>query len=205
MIPALPTGAEGLAVAGWAPEGQGTAVLLAPEGARFWQVLTASGEWQDGAADPVDRWSRRVIGAVAAEWGGRAVFPSDGPPWPPFQAWAVASGRAWVSPVGMLVHDRMGLWTSFRGAVLLDAPCPPVPATAPPCAACPGQPCRSACPVGALGPGGYDLAACHGWLDTAGGADCMAAGCRARRACPAGDAYGRLPAQSAYHMRQFHR
>nr|WP_229583293.1 ferredoxin [Paracoccus sp. S-4012] len=167
--------------------------------------MVASPEWQDGEPNPVDRWSARVIGALAAGWDGRAVLPSDGPPYPPFQAWAVASGRAWVSPVGMLVHAWMGLWASFRGAVLLDAPCPAPPARPAPCETCPDRPCLSACPVGALGPAGYDLAACHGQLDRPGGADCMTAGCLARRACPAGQGYGRLPGQSAYHMRQFHR
>lgn len=195
---------EGLFISGLAPLDGGTAVLLSPNGAAFWAALTASPEWRDGGPDPVDRWSVRVIGAFATACGGRAVFPF-GPGAADFLGLARRSGRAWVSPVGMLVHDVMGLWCSYRGAVLLPQPCPSQPPADPPCARCPARPCLSACPVGALGgAAGYDLAACHGWLDRPQGRDCMAAGCRARRACPAGAGYGRLPAQSAHHMRHFH-
>lgn len=195
---------QGLFISGLAPLDGGTAVLLSPDGAAFWPVLTASPEWRDGGPDPVDRWSARVITALAAEWGGRAILPF-GSDRADFLGLARASGRAWVSPVGMLVHDAMGLWCSYRGAVVLPQPCPPRPAAPAPCARCPDRPCLTACPVGALGgAAGYDLAACHGWLDRRDGADCMTAGCRARRACPAGAGYGRLPAQSAHHMRHFH-
>lgn len=195
---------EGLFVSGLAPLEGGTAVLLSPDGADFWRVLTDSAEGRDGTPNPVDRWSARVIGALAGRWGGRALLPF-GAGAADFLGLARASGRARVSPVGMLVHDSMGLWCSYRGAVLLPVPCPPQPATPSPCAACVARPCLDACPVNALGgAAGYDLAACHRWLDTPAGSDCMTEGCRARRACPAGRAYGRLPAQSAHHMRHFH-
>jgi epoxyqueuosine reductase len=58
--------------------------------------------------DPIDRWSRRVIGHMACDLGAKALFPFGGPPWHPFIAWAKRSGRAWESPVGFLVHDRAG-------------------------------------------------------------------------------------------------
>lgn len=194
----------GLFVAGMAPEDGGTVVLLAPDGARFWQILQAAPEGRDGRPDPVDRWSLRVIAALARDSGGRAVFPFGGPPYAPFMRWALASGRAWVSPVGMLVHDAMGLWTSFRGAVWLPRPCPPAPTAAAPCLSCASQPCRSACPVDALKGDRYDTDACHGWLDRAEGRDCLTLGCAARRACPVAAAHGRLPAQTAHHMTYFH-
>ena len=38
-----------------------------------------------------------------------------------------------------------------------------------------------------------------------GDRDCMKAGCLVRRACPVTQAYARMPEQSAYHMRQFHK
>ena len=180
-----------------------TLVLIGPQG-RWWQSLVTSDEWRDSQPHPVDRWSKRVLNAIATGLGGTALFPSDGPPYPPFLHWAKATARMWQSPVGMLVHAKAGLWVSFRGVLALPFPLDLPPATNP-CTQCPGQPCRTACPVGALTPSGYDTAACHAFLDTPPGTDCMSQGCAARRACPLGQSHARSPAQSAYHMRQFHR
>lgn len=185
-----------------APAGTGTLVLLGPEGPAFWRVFRASPEAGDGAADPLDRWSARVIGGLSARLGARALFPFGGPPWQPFTGWARASGTAWPSPVGLLVHARVGLWVSYRGALALGERLA-LPAPGPrPCDDC-RRPCLDACPVGALAGAGYDLAACHGWLDSPGGADCMMRGCAVRRACPVGAGL-RPEAQSAFHMAAFH-
>jgi epoxyqueuosine reductase len=180
-------------------------VLVGPQGgARFWQIITASAEWADGAADPLDRWSKRVLGGIAAGFDGAAIFPSDGPPWPPFLTWAQQTGRAWASPVGMLVHAQAGLWLSFRGAlalpfaVVLD----PLPN---PCTTCQTRPCLNACPAGALTSAGYNVPACHAWLDTAPGETCLSEGCQLRAACPASKSHARSHQQSAYHMGQFHK
>ncbi len=186
--------------------GVGTLVLLSPAEPGFWAHVTASAEFRDGMKDPLDRWSRRVIGRLAHDFGGAALFPFGGPPYAPFYDWALRSGRAWASPVSLLVHETMGLFASYRGALAiperLDLPRAPQPER--PCDACP-QPCRTACPVKALARTGYDVAACHGFLDQAAGKDCLSLGCNVRRACPASIAYGRLPEQSEWHMRQFHR
>ncbi|MCC5963318.1 MAG: ferredoxin [Rhodobacteraceae bacterium] len=186
------------------PEGVETLLLLAPDGPRFWSELVASPEYADGRPDPVDRWSRRVIDTLAAELGARALYPFGATPPHPFFSWALATGQIFASPVGWLVHPRAGLWLSFRGALgfarRIDVP-PPAQS---PCTGC-AQPCVTACPVGALTDKGYDLPACHAYLDTPEGAQCMAHGCAVRAACPVSQAHGRDPAQSAYHMRQFHR
>ena len=187
-----------------APKGTRTLLLLGPAEPGFWSHVTAAPEFRDGNPDPLDRWSRRVIGRLACDLGAKALFPFVGPPWQPFIAWARRSGRAWQSPVGFLVHDRAGLMVSYRGALALKARIDlPAPPDAPPCATC-AAPCVSACPVGALSQSGYDTAACHAYLDTAPGADCMDRGCAVRRACPVSRSYGRLPGQSAFHMRRFH-
>ena len=177
-------------------------VLLGPAGPDFWPHVTAAPEFADGAPDPLDRWSLRVIGALASDLGARAVFPFDGPPWPSFTGWARRSGRAWSSPVGLLVHDTTGLMLSYRGALALPHRIYlPAPA-ARPCDTCDGQPCRTACPVSALSPDGYDVPACKADLDRPGN-DCMARGCAVRRACPLSQGAGRSEAQSAFHMGYF--
>lgn len=195
------------------PTGTKTLLLLGPLGPGFWPHLKAQPEWasfqQKLCADPVDRWSRRVIGTVvrdlgACGLGAKALFPFGGPPYHPFYKWALRSGRSWESPVRLLVHDVAGLFVSFRGALALSADLPLCPAPPRPCDTCP-KPCLAACPVAALTGGGYDLPACHAYLDTPPGADCMTTGCAVRRACPLSLAYARMPEQSAYHMGQFHK
>lgn len=188
-----------------APPGTGTLILFGPAEPGFWAHVTAQPEWRDGAADPIDRWSKRVLGGLAAQTGGQAIFPSDGPPYPPFFRWALKTGRAWTSPIMILVHDTAGLMVSYRGALALGHRLELPPPAVRPCDSCPSRPCVTACPPGALGPAGYDVAACHAFLDTPPGQDCLSRGCATRRACPLSQAYGRLPEQSAYHMGQFHR
>ncbi len=188
-----------------APPGTGTLVLLGPAGPGFWAHVTAAAEFAGTRPDPLDRWSRRVIGRMACRLGGKARFPFGGPPWAPFHVWALRTGRIWQSPVGLLVHDTAGLWLSFRGAVALrDRLTLPAVAQAAPCDGCAERPCLTACPVGALSGAGYDVPACRGYLDTVPGRDCLDAGCAVRRACPVSAAHGRDPAQSGYHMRHFH-
>jgi ferredoxin len=182
------------------PAGTRTLLLLGPREPGFWPHLTVQPEW--GGPDPVDRWSRRVIGRMACDLRAKALFPFGPPPYHPFYQWALRSGRCWDSPVRLLVHDRHGLMVSFRGALALKEVVV-VPSGAKPCDGC-AAPCTAACPVGALGAGGYDVPACHAHLD-AGGEACLSGGCLARRACPVSQSYARMREQSAYHMRQFHR
>jgi len=184
---------DGLAEAG------GSLVLLGPDEPAFWPLFTQTPEHADGAADPLDRWSRRVVGAVAEAAGGKAYYPFGGAPFRPFYTWALRTGRAWASPIGFLVHEATGLFASYRGAVWM-----PNDATVCqgrlPCLTC-HAPCKTACPVGAFDDG-YDVAACKSHLNTARGASCLTDGCQARRACPVGQSR-RLPAQAAFHMEAF--
>ena len=186
------------------PEGSGTLLLIGPDEPGYWPHLTAQPEWRDGKPDPVDRWSRRVIGRLACDLGGKARFPFGGPPYHPFSHWALRTGRVWDSPVRLLVHAGQGLLVSFRGALVLRQRLH-LPATEKPCDSCADRPCLTACPAGALGAAGYDVPACHRFLDSPAGADCLSGGCLVRRACPASLGYARMVEHSAYHMRQFHR
>jgi epoxyqueuosine reductase len=185
------------------PKGTRTMLLLGPAEPGFWPHLTSQPEW-DGQPDPVDRWSRRVIGRLACDLGAKALFPFGGPPYHPFYQWALRTGRVWESPVRLLVHADQGLMVSFRGALALKEVAPVPPPAPRPCDGCPA-PCRTACPAEALTGEGYDVPRCHAFLDRPEGADCMTGGCLVRRACPVSQSYARLPEQSVYHMRQFHR
>ena len=186
-----------------APEGTGTLMLLGPREPGFWAHVTVQPEFVDGQPDPMDRWSTRVIARLAADLGAYAIFPFGGPPYAPFFSWATASKSAWASPVKLLVQAEAGLMVSYRGALAFAERLELPPAPERPCGSC-AQPCTTACPVGALTPQGYDLGACHAYLDTEAGADCLTRGCAVRRSCPVSQRYGRSEAQSAYHMGVFH-
>lgn len=185
-----------------APEGTTAILMLGPIGPAFWDRFQAAPEYRDGAADPLNRWSERVLGALARAHGAQALFPFGGPPWRPFMTWAQRTGRAWSSPLGLLVHETAGLFVSYRGALAFpDRREVPPPGT-PPCLGCPA-PCLTACPPRALTEAGYDVPACRAWLDADPGRDCLSRGCAARRACPVGRDL-RPEAQSAFHMAAFH-
>ncbi len=197
--------AEHLSVMGGLHENAETLILLGP-GTEFWAHIGLSPEMQDGQRDPIDRWSKRIITGFAEDLDATPFFPFGGPPHQPFMTWAIATGRAWQSPVGMLVHDESGMFVSYRGALkfneIIDLPNSP---DSSPCASCDDRPCVSACPVGALSDAYfYKLDDCHSFLETPGGRHCMTGGCLARRACPVSQAFGRDPAQSALHMEYFH-
>ncbi len=187
-----------------APDGCGTLVLLGPQEPGYWDHIQTSPEWRDGAPDPIDRWSTRTITALAEKFNGTALFPFGGPPFEPFFTWALASGQAWQSPVAILVHAQAGLMVSYRGAIALPETLELPPKSARPCDTC-EQPCLTACKPRALTGDGYDVPACHSFLDTPDGSDNMRNGCNVRRSCPLSQSYGRLPEHSAYHMSIFHK
>jgi hypothetical protein len=185
-------------------DGLAALVLVGAAGARGWNAFAISSEASDGLADPLDRWSRRVIDDVAAELGAKPLYPFGGPPHWPFQRWALRAEPLFSSPLGMLIHPDYGLWHSYRGALAFTQPIaiPPREARANPCASCAGRPCLGACPVSAFTVGGYDVAACASHLREAGNT-CIRGGCLARRACPIGGEYQHGVEQAGFHMRAF--
>ena len=182
-----------------------TLLLVGNAGPAMWRAFAAAPEAGDGKRDPLDRWSRRVIGGLARALGGAAHFPSDGPPYRPFATWAKRADAVADSPLGILIHPDFGLWHAYRGAIALaDAIALPARDARPrPCDACADKPCLAACPVSAFGPAGYDVPLCFGHISGAKGADCLELGCRARRACPVGRDYLYDPAQAEFHMAAF--
>lgn len=180
-------------------------VLVGNVGPAMWACFEQSPEAADGAPDPLDRWSARVIGALAAQVGATALFPFTGPPWWPFQSWARRAEPVAPSPLGILIHPDYGLWHAYRGALLCGEP--PVQAwpvrddRPSPCLTCAAKPCLTACPVGAVTAQAYDVAACTRHVTAPAGAACTQTGCLARHACPVGTAFRYPPAQAAHHMR----
>jgi len=182
------------------PDNARALALIGP-GPGFWPHFAQSPEFHDGDPDPMDRWSTRVLSTCADRLSAKAYFPFGGPPYHPFYSWALASGTVWASPIAFLVHEKLGLFVSFRGALAFQTPLETPPDATSPCPSC-AQPCKTACPVSALTPSGYDVAACKAYLDTPDGQDCRTQGCRVRRACPVGQGL-RDPVQSAFHMQAF--
>ena len=182
-----------------------TIVLIGVAGRRGWDAFASSPEASDGLSDPLDRFSRRVIGALAHELGAPPLFPFGGPPHWPFQQWARRAEPVHPSPIGVLIHPSYGLWHSYRGALgfaqALEVPT--LARSMSPCDTCRPRPCLSACPVGAFSLQGYDVAACAAHLKSAAGESCMTSGCLARRACPVGTDHAQGPEQAAFTMRAF--
>jgi hypothetical protein len=155
--------------------------------------------------NPLDDWTRRVIAPIAGRFGARPAFPSDGPPWLPFQRWAMRAEGVKPSPLGVLIHPEFGLWHAYRAALIfdrvLDLPAPPVPAH--PCDSCVGRPCLSSCPAGAVTAQGYAVDNCAPHVASRDGKACRSIGCLARRACPVGADHLYPDRAMAFHMAAF--
>ncbi|WP_421747551.1 ferredoxin [Cognatishimia sp.] len=194
-------------VGGFHPEddewfkGYQTALMIGPDEPQFWPHFTTQKEFLDGLPDAMDRFSKRILQDVAADLDALTYFPSDGPPYPPFIQWALAAG-CFSSPVGLLVNSNAGLFASFRGVLALKEKLdlPRLPYT--PCDTCQAHPCETACPIGALTPSGYDVEACKSYLRSDEGRACRS-GCKVRLSCPASKKFGRVAAQSEFHMKAF--
>ena len=181
-----------------------TLILIGFTRIQHWETFAHSPEYRDGRPDPLDRWSMRTINVLAEEIGGRALYPSDGPPFWPFQRWARRALALHVSPLGVLLDPEFGLWHSYRGALALRGEMPlPTPVPWPhPCESCESKPCLHTCPVGAVQAGAYEVDTCRSYVrSTVTG--CRTVGCLARRACPIGADKAYLPAQASFHMRAF--
>ena len=180
-------------------------LLVGNIGSSYWPHFSRSAEFEAGATDPLDRWSRRIAAAISAEFGLTPLYPFEGPPYYPFQRWAGRSEALEQSPIGVMMHPEYGLWHSYRFALIGTAgeidwrP----PEAASPCVECSEKPCLSRCPVGAFDGAGYDVEACAGYLLRTPLAECHALGCLARYACPIAPQLRYQPAQGRFHLQAF--
>ena len=184
------------------PENCRTLLLLGPDEPNFWHQFKNSLEMQDGQSNPMDRWSERVISALATKIEAKPIFPFQGPPYAPFYQWALRTGEMHISPIRLLVHSQTGLFVSFRGAVTLDRKIQLPKASPAPCQTC-AAPCASACPVSAFDGDFYDVKACQSHILTLDTKRCVSKGCAARRQCPLGKDHFRHSEQTAFHMHAF--
>jgi hypothetical protein len=182
-----------------------TLLIIGSTGPGLWPTFKAAPEAQDGQPDPMDRYTRRVLSKLAAEFGFEPHFPFDGPPYHPFQKWALKCGGFSQSPFGLLTHTTYGPWAGLRAAFLsadnLDIP-PPGDTTGP-CVTCQEKPCLTACPVSAIQwDTGYDVPRCLEYLGSTPDAGCWT-GCQARKACPVGQNHAPDATNGRFHMKSF--
>ncbi len=183
--------ARGLLLVGW-------------RGRAGWAGFAGAAERRDGVADPLDRWSRRVIGELAERFDARALFPFEGPPWWPFQRWGARAEGLTASPLGLQIDAEVGLWHGWRGALAVAEDLGAEPEVqVSPCATCVPRSCLSACPADAFSGAGYDTARCRGHLEGHAGGLCRTDGCRSRDACPVGRIHRYAPDQIRFLMNGF--
>mgnify|MGYP004000917831 FL=1 len=153
-----------------------TVVLIGNTGPAMWHKFHDSPENLDNAINPLDRWTKRILGQIVLQTDGfglvEALYPFGGPPWLPFQKWAQRAEPVYPSPTGPLIHPTYGLWHAYRGALVFEQQLE-LPANEPapsPCDRCEDRPCLNACPVSAFDGSQYDVPACtaHMLHDPAG-------------------------------------
>ncbi|WP_284273631.1 hypothetical protein [Mesorhizobium huakuii] len=182
-----------------------SALLVGQAGAAPWPHFLRWWEPQPPTiANPLDSWSRQVIGDVAKAFGARAVSPSD-KPYLPFQQWAVRAEGLKPSPLGILMHPQYGLWHAYRGALLFEdeIALPEHGEAVHLCDACVEKPCLKSCPVDAYSTAGFAYRACLAHVRGGNGEPCRSGGCLDRNACPYGTEYRYPPDVQAFHMAAF--
>jgi hypothetical protein len=185
------------------PASAKTLIMIGNIGSALWAT---AGEYlrHSTRRHPLDHWTRSHLGQLAAKVSAHIIYPFDGPPFAPFQRWAVRCEAVAPSPIGPLIHPDYGLWHAYRAALVFDTELelPDKEDAASPCDACLDKPCTNSCPVGALGMHRYDVPVCSAHLATPGNR-CMAHSCLARLACPVGRQYVYSIEMGQFHMGKF--
>ena len=184
-------------------------VLVGNAGGSFWPTFSSWLQKHPGSDHPLDTWSKAVLEPIASAFEATAVFPSDGPPYMPFQQWAKAAEPVFDSPLKVLVHHSYGPWHAYRGALLFGRPIADVEPTvtaSSPCRSCRDSPCLRTCPVNAFDGDNFAMQDCAAELSrqqVSGNAPCLDSGCIARKACPVGQNFYYPEAQMRFHTLAF--
>jgi hypothetical protein len=199
---AAPGAARSTAPADLAPHYR-SAIVLGSAGRRLWERMGSAGGTPPAEADPLDRLTERTLAPLldllrTADPTAQSAFPFRHPrQLVPFLALTQHLAWARITPMGILVHPRVGPWFAWRAA-LLTALAPPLALTdsrESPCAACPA-PCVTACPAQAVDKEGFRWGDCVDYRVRE--APCRET-CLARQACPVGPDFRYGPDQLAYH------
>jgi hypothetical protein len=184
--------------------GAGGALIVGSGGPAFFDRFEREPEAADGAPNPLDRYTARVVaGAARAALEPLAIahavgFPFvDSRPLIPFQRIGRAAGLGGPGPLGLQIHPQFGPWWAYRALIVLDRPLPPAPPPGDGCAGC-AAPCVAACPAGAVRRSGFEVAACHARRLVA---EPCRLSCDARIACVRGPEYRYRDVELAFHMR----
>jgi hypothetical protein len=183
--------------------GAAGALILGSGGPTFFERFDGGPEATDGAPNPLDRYTERVVTGAAGDAldsrGSAHVvhFPFGVRPLIPFQRLGRAAGLGGPGPLGLQIHPTFGPWWAYRGLLVLDRPLPTAPPPGDGCAGC-DAPCVAACPAGAVARGGFDVVACHARRLVA---EPCRLSCAARIACVRGPAHRYRDAELAFHMR----
>lgn len=183
-----------------------TLLLFGQAGSTLWPVFSASAEYSDGQAHPLNRWSERVGQSIASKLGGTLLLPFGQAPHHPFIRWASRAEGIQSSRLGMLIHPEYGLWHAYRFAIALAEPAEGLSIAKTQyniCNKCQSQPCLKQCPVDAFDGNHYDVNACFHYLQANPESTCHSFGCRARNACPEGSHSHYALEQKQFHMKQF--
>jgi hypothetical protein len=187
-----------------------TAVVIGNGGAAFWAAFRrylAADPAAGRMADPLDAFTRHVVGEAIAPLrdelrAPRVVYPFEIQTLPvSFVHLAECAGLGRRSLLGVLVHPEYGTWMALRAAILVPfALAAPRPADGfDPCPTCVERPCIPACPVGAVGPAGWDVPRCAAHRIAV--PDDCGSGCHSRIACVFGRDHRYPPDAQAFHQR----
>jgi epoxyqueuosine reductase QueG len=184
--------------------GARAALVVGSGGPAFFdRFAREAAEAHDGAPNPLDRFTMRVVNAAVADALARPVvahstyFPfTTSQPLIPFQRLGRAAGLGGPGPLGLQIHPVFGPWWAYRALVVVDRELPPAPAPGDGCAGC-DAPCVTACPAGAVAVTGFDVPACHARRLSV---DACRLSCAARIACVRGPEHHYSDRQLAFHM-----